>query len=380
MAATAGSDPGVWTARDRGTIEKSSKETRLMPPTDRMLEALEKVAPGTPLREGLDHVISANNGALVVIGDEPAVGRVCNGGFTVDIPFTPQRLFELSKMDGAIILDGAVRTILRANVHIVPDPSLPTSETGMRHRTAERLSQQTEALVVSISKRRAVVTLYMGREKIILQDIEVLLAKANQALQTLAGYQSRLEEVSAHLSALEFEDLVTVGDVVQVVQRTEMVLRVGREVERYIVQLGTEGRLVRMQADELLGSVDPEFTTLLRDYAPDDRPRRISAIKASLAALSSDALLDGFTVAEVLGLPTGADALDVHVRPRGYRLLGRIPMLPGPVVNRLVERFGTLNEMLTATPDALDDVDGVGSRRAKAIIEGLRRMRERARQ
>lgn len=349
-----------------------------MPPTDRMREALEKVAPGTPLREGLDHIISANNGALIIIGDEPAVGRVCNGGFTIDIPFTPQRLFELSKMDGAIILDGAVRTVLRANVHIVPDPSLPTSETGMRHRTAERVGQQTEALVVSISKRRAVVTLYLGREKIILENTEVLLAKANQALQTLAGYQSRLQEVSSHLSALEFEDLVTVGDVVQVVQRTEMVLRVAREVERYIVMLGTEGRLVRMQADELMGSVDPEFTTLLRDYAPDDRPRRISAIRASLAALSSDALLDGFTVAEVLGLPTGADALDAHVRPRGYRLLGRIPMLPGPVVNRLVERFGSLSKMLSADENALDDVDGVGARRAKAIIEGLRRMRERA--
>jgi diadenylate cyclase len=346
--------------------------------TDRMMEGLQKVAPGTPLREGLDHIISANNGALVIIGDEPAVGRVCNGGFTIDIPFTPQRMFELSKMDGAIVLDGSVRTILRANVHLVPDPVLPTSETGMRHRTAERVSRQTDALVVSISKRRAVVTLYLGGDKVILEEIEVLLAKANQALQTLAGYQARLEEVTAHLSALEFDDAVTVGDVVQVAQRTEMVLRVAREVERYILQLGTEGRLVRMQADELLRSIDPEFTTLLRDYVPDDRLRKVSAMRASLAELSSDAVLDGFTVAEVLGLPTGADALDAHVRPRGYRLLGRIPMLPGPVVSRLVERFGTFNDILAASEESLDDVDGVGSRRARAIMEGLRRMRERA--
>jgi diadenylate cyclase len=280
-------------------------------------------------------------------------------------------------MDGAMVLDGSVRTILRANVHLVPDPVLPTSETGMRHRSAERVSRQTDALVVSISKRRAVVTLYLGGDKVILQDIEALLAKANQALQTLAGYQARLVEVSTHLSSLEFDDTVTVGDVVQVVQRTEMVLRVAREVERYILQLGTEGRLVRMQADELMGSVDPEFTTLLRDYVPDDRQRRVSAIRSNLAGLSSDAVLDGFTVAEVLGLPTGADALDAHVRPRGYRLLSRIPMLPGPVVSRLVERFGTLNGILSADVDSLDDVDGVGSRRAKAIIEGLRRMRER---
>lgn len=247
----------------------------------------------------------------------------------------------------------------------------------MRHRTAERVSEQTDALVVSISKRRAVVTLYLSGDRVILEDIEVLLAKANQALQTLAGYHARLDEVSAHLSALEFDDAVTVGDVVQVVQRTEMVLRVARELERYIVQLGTEGRLVQMQADELLGSVHPEFTTLLRDYIPDDRPRRVSQIKASLAELSPDALLDGFAVAEVIGLPAGADALDAHVRPRGYRLLARIPMLPGPVVNRLVERFGSLNDVLSASEEALDDVDGVGSRRARAIIDGLRRIRDR---
>jgi diadenylate cyclase len=348
-----------------------------MEPADRMLAALEKVAPGTPLREGLDHIISANNGALVIIGDEPAVGRVCNGGFTIDIPYTAQRMFELSKMDGAIVLDGPVRTILRANVHIVPDPSLPTSETGMRHRTAERVSRQTDALVVSISKRRMVVTLYLNGDKLILQHIEVLLAKANQALQTLAGYKARLDEVSAHLSALEFDDLVTVADVVEVVQRTEMLLRIGREVERYIVQLGTEGRLVRMQADELMGSVAPDFTMLLRDYVADDRPRKISGIRARLADLSPEQLLDGFTIAEVLDLPTGADALDGHVRPRGFRLLTRIPMLPGPVVSRLVERFGSLPEVLAASDDALDEVDGIGARRARAIKDGLRRLRDR---
>ena len=344
----------------------------------RLVDALQRVAPGTPIREGLDHIISANNGALIVIGDEPAVGRVCNGGFTIDIPYTPQRLFELSKMDGAIILDGAARTILRANAHLVPDPTLVTSETGMRHRTAERVSRQTEALVVSISKRRMVVTLYLGGEKLILEDIEVLLAKANQALQTLAGYRLRLDEVTEHLSTLEFDDLVTVGDVVQVVQRTEMLLRISRLLERYVVQLGTEGALVRIQADELLGSVNADFTTLLRDYVPDgDKPRKPSAVRGQLEELTPDQLLDGIAVAEVLGLAGGPDALDGHIRPRGYRLLARIPMLPGQVVSRLVDRFGSITGVLEASDEALDGVDGVGARRAKAIKDGLKRLRER---
>jgi len=348
-----------------------------MEPEARMLAALERVAPGTPVREGLDHIISANNGALIVIGDEPAVGKVCNGGFTIDIPYSPQRMFELSKMDGAIILDGAARTILRANAHLVPDPTLFTSETGMRQRTAERVSRQTEALVVCISKRRAVVTLYQGGERLILEAIEVLLAKANQALQTLSGYRTRLDEVTEHLSALEFDDLATVGNVVLVVQRTEMLLRIARLLERYIVQLGTEGQLVRIQADELLGSVSSDFTTLLRDYVPGDRPRKMSAVRSQLSELTPEQLLDGFAVAEVLGLPTGADALDGHVRPKGYRLLARIPMLPAPVVARLVDRFGSITGVLEASDEALDDVDGVGARRAKAIREGLRRLRER---
>ncbi len=336
---------------------------------------LEKVAPGTVLREGLEYILSARSGALIVIGDEHNVMPLCNGGFALDTPFTAQALSELAKMDGAIVLDAECEVLRLANVHLVPDPSLPTSETGMRHRTAERVSRQTKALVISISQRRDAVTLYLDGHRVILEDIEVVLAKANQALQTLQRYRSRLDEVLARLTVLEFDDVATLGDLAEVVSRFEMVQRVSREVTRYISELGTEGRLVRMQAEELTANVDEDYLLLIRDYAHDSGPRKASALRTALGALLPDQLLEPLQIARVLGLPDDVGSVEDHVRPRGFRFLKRIPLLPASVVNRLVEKFRSLPELLLATEDELDDVDGVGARRARAISEGLGRMR-----
>ncbi len=345
---------------------------------EEMYSALRFVAPGTPLRQALDNVIAGRTGALIAIGDEPGVDLLSNGGFVIDAPFTPQRLFELAKMDGAILLDAEATRIRRANVHLMPDPSLPTTETGMRHRTAERVSRQTEALVVSVSQRREVVTLYRNGDRISLADIDVMLAKASQALQTLERYRTRLTEVSAHLTALEFEDLVTFGDVAVVLHRFEMLRRVGRELSRYIIELGDEGRLVRMQADELTAGAEDDFVMLVRDYMPETGPRKAAAALTRIAALTPDQLLDPGALAVALGFPQKADIDEQHVRCKGYRLLHRVPLLPVTVINRLVDRFGSLKAILAATEQQLDDVDGVGTRRAKAIRDGLRRMHERA--
>lgn len=345
---------------------------------EEMFSALQSVAPGTPLRQALDNVIAGRTGALIAIGDEAGVDSLSNGGFLIEAPFTPQRLFELAKMDGAILLDAEATRIRRANVHLMPDPSLPTSETGMRHRTAERVSRQTQALVVSVSQRREAVTLYRDGERISLADIDVVLAKASQALQTLERYRTRLTEVSAHLTALEFEDLVTFGDVAVVLQRFEMLRRVARELSRYIIELGTEGRLVRMQADELTAGADDDFLMLVRDYMPESGPRKAAASLARIAALTPEQLLDAGALATALGYAPKADIDEQLVRAKGYRLLHRVPLLPATVINRLVDRFGSLKAVLAASEQQLDDVDGVGARRAKAIRDGLRRMRERA--
>lgn len=335
---------------------------------------LKKVAPGTRLREGLDMMISARTGALIVIGDPAAVEPLCSGGFLIDMPFTPQRLFELAKMDGAIVLDEHCDRIVKANVHLVPDPSLPTTETGMRHRTAERVSRQTNSLTIAISQRRNKVNLYLNGRRLTLDDIEVLLAKASQALQTLQNYRQRLDEMLERLTLLEFEDLVTLGDVTEVLGRFEIMRRVSQAVAHYTMQLGTEGRLVSIQSDELTMGVAEQFTLVLRDYAADPSSRKVPGIKGRLSELPTERLLEPEAMAHELGLGA-AEHAEQHMRARGYRALSQIPMIPSSVITRIIERFETLPELIRATVAELDAVDGVGERRAYAISSGLARVK-----
>lgn len=340
-------------------------------------EALDLIAPGTPLREAIDSIQAARTGALLVIGDADNVEPLCDGGFAIGAPFEAERLFELSKMDGAIVLDDEVKTIRRANVHLVPDSSLPTSETGIRHRTAERMARQTNALVIAVSKRRVTVTIYRAGEKLVLEELETVLAKSNQALQTLQRYRAGLDEATSRLTSLEFEDAVTLNQVVTVVQRSVASIRVATELQRFIKELGTEGRLVRMQADELMLDVDEDYQMLLRDYVKDaPGPRKVQSMRTQLYELPQEHFLDGTAIASQLGYASTADVLESHVRPRGYRVLNKIPLLPGTVVNRMVERYGDLLSVVRADESDLDEVDGVGERRARAIKEGLRRIRE----
>ena len=371
------SGAGRWQNQDTGDGSETGVLVIDQRTRELLREEMRKVAPGTRLREGLDMILAAGTGALIVIGDEASVTALCNGGFTIDTPFTPQRLFELAKMDGAILLDHDVEHIIRANVHLVPDSTLPTSETGMRHRTAERVSRQTNALVVSVSQRREVVNLYLRGRRLTIEDTVVVLAKANQALQTLQNYRARLGEVLERLTHLEFDDLVTLGDVAEAIGRFEMVRRVAREVSRFINQLGTEGRLVQMQADELTAGVDDQFQLLIRDYAGDATLRNATNVLGRLGELPLERLLEADAVAFELGL-TASDRAEQHLRSRGYRVLAQIPALPSTVVGRIVERFGTLPAMVRASADDLDEVDGVGTRRARSIANGLARIRAHA--
>jgi diadenylate cyclase len=342
----------------------------------RMVRALEMVAPGTALREGMDNILHARSGGLIVIGDPEELAFLLSGGVKLDIDYTPTLLYQLAKMDGAIVLGANATKIVHANVQLTPDPTILTFETGTRHRTAERVAKQTDALVVAISERRQVVSLYVEKIKYILEDIPVVLAKANQALATLDKYRSRLDQVSTRLTALEFEGGATLHDVLTVVQRAELVTRMAVEIERYIVELGTEGRLIEMQLDETMVGVAADKTALVHDYLVEDSDHSFATALSQLVRLSHQDLLDFGRLAELLGHDRKLNTLDYPVSPRGFRILGRIPRLPKMVVQRIVGEFGGLEELLAANDGELSTVDGVGEIRAKDIREGLRRQQE----
>ncbi len=345
---------------------------------DERRRALAAVAPGTALRDGLERILRGSTGALIVLGFDQAVADLCSGGFELNAEFSATRLRELAKMDGAIVLDGAAGAIVRAAVQLVPDPGIPTDEAGTRHRTAERVSRQTGHTVISVSKSMRIIALFIDGARFVLEDPAAILSHANQALATLERYRRRLDEVSGALSGLELEDLATVRDVTAVAQRLEMVRRIAGEIEGYMVELGTDGRLLALHLDELVAGTGQERVLLAQDYVPaqlQDRAGGAAAGLARLESLSLDELLDVASVAEVLGLG-GSDALDDVVSPHGYRLLARIPRIPMPVVDSLIEHFGGLQKLLAAGVDELNQVDGVGAAHARSVREGLSRLAE----
>jgi diadenylate cyclase len=359
-----------------GPVPPSSAQQGHQGRDERRRAALAALAPGTALRDGLERILRGNTGALIVLGDGPAVDEVCTGGFELRVAFSATRLRELAKMDGAIVLDGNADYIVRAAVHLVPDPALPTGESGTRHRTAERVARHTGCPVVSVSKSMRIIGLYLDGGRYVLEGSAAILSRANQALATLERYKLRLDEVSRLLTAHEIEDVATVRDVTAVAQRLEMVRRIAGEIEGYQVELGTDGRLLALQFDELIAGSGFERQLIVQDYLPDAHtPNQVGAVLAELGELSPEELLDAGRVAAVLGLG-GAGMLDEPVEPRGYRLLARVPRLPEPVAHRLVSHFGGLHKLLAASVTELQDVPGVAEPEARRAREGLSRLAE----
>lgn len=336
---------------------------------------LKMLAPGSIFRIGVENILQANTGGLVVVGDSPPLMNLVSGGFYIDCKYSPARLYELAKMDGAIIMNSDASRILIANAQLDPDPQLPSNETGIRHRTAQRVALQTRELVVAISQRRKVVTLYQGNITFRLRDIEPILIKANQALQTLEKYRNVLFKELQRLGGLEFEDMVTVSEVCEVLKRAIRVLNIAKEIENYIAELGIEGRLVKMQLDEMTANVEEEALYIIQDYAKnlDRTPREI--MDNLLKAFEED-ISDSLFISRNLALGTASSHMEQPISPRGYRMLQKLPRLPVSVIDNLMGRFALLSDVLKASIAELDDVEGIGEVRAKYIKNGLKRMQE----
>ena len=345
---------------------------------DPIAEILKKIAPGTPIREGLDNILKARTGALLLITDkQEVIDEIVDGGFNINEDYTSSKLYELAKMDGAIILSGDMKKILFANAQLIPSYQIPTVETGTRHRTAERTAKQTGELVISISQRRSIITIFKGNDRYILENTEAVLNKANQAIQTLEKYKKVFDNKLNILNEYEFNDIVTLENVIVAIQRAEMVMKIVEEIQRQIYELGDDGRLVKMQLEELIGGLEKEEELIIKDYiVPTKKKRTVEKIIESLEELSYEDLSKETVIAKLLGYGNFDNYDEVAVYTKGYRILNKIPRMPSNIVENLVDSFKSFQHILAADIESLDEVDGIGEVRARTIKQSLKRMQE----
>ena len=342
---------------------------------DPIAEILKKIAPGTPIRDGLDNILKARTGALLLITDkQEVIEEVVDGGFSINEDYTSSKLYELAKMDGAIVLSGDMKKILFANAQLIPSYQIQTVETGTRHRTAERTAKQTGELVISISQRRNIITVFKENYRYILEDTETVLNKANQAIQTLEKYRKVYDSKLSILNEYEFNDIVTLDNVLTVIQRAEMVMRIVDEIQKNIYELGNDGRLVSMQLEELIGGLEKEELLLIKDYSVKDT--KAEEIIEQLSKLDYEELMNLPAIAKNLGYETFENFEELAVYPKGYRILSKIPRMPSSIVENLVKSFKSFQHILVAEINDLDKVEGIGDVRAKAIKQTLKKMQE----
>ena len=333
---------------------------------------LKIVSPVTNLREGLENILRAKTGGLIVLSDNEEVMKLVDGGFYINSEYSPAYIYELAKMDGAIVLSEDVKTILLANAQLIPDYSISTSETGTRHRTAERVAKQTGAIVISISQRRNIITVYRGEQKYVVEEISKIFTKANQALQTLEKYKSVLDQAILNLNSFEFKDMVTIYEVALVVQKIEMVMRIITVIEKYVIELGEEGTLVRMQLEELMGTTKKDRMMIYMDYKKDNV--ELKDIQRKMKGLTDDELLDLVKVSKILGYSGITESMDMEIRPKGYRILNKIHRLPTGIIENIINYFDDFKSIQAASIEDLDEVEGIGEIRATYIKNGLIKM------
>ena len=334
-------------------------------------EILKLIAPGTPIRDGLENILRAKTGALLLITDNTdVIKELVDGGFAINEEYSSSKLYELAKMDGAIVLSGDLKRILFANAQLIPSREIETRETGTRHRTAERTAKQTGELVISISQRRNIITIFKGNNRYILEDTDVVLNKANQGVQTLERYKKVFDSKLSILNEYEFNDIVTLENVIVAIQRAEMVMRIVEDIQSQIYELGNDGRLVKMQLEELIGGVEKEELLIIKDYiAVTKKKKTPETAMEELSEVPYEDLTKETTIAKLLGYENFDNYDEVGVYTRGYRILSKIPRMPSNIVENLVSSYKSFQHILAA------DIE-IGEVRARTIKQSLRRMQE----
>jgi len=341
---------------------------------DAYREAVLMISPGTRIREAISAILQSRNGALLCIGDPKRLAELSEGGVKVDSPCTPQLLYELSKMDGAIILTKDAKRIAYANRFLKPDTSIPSDETGTRHRAAERIARQAKCVVIAVSERRSSVTLYVHNYKHTMDNIPTLLNKATQAIQTLEKYIIVLNQTMQELTAREFQDMVTIFDVCKAIQRYEMVVRIAKEIEPYLLELGTEGRLIALQLQELIIPVE-EAELIIRDYYREKPGLTYEQVREKVGEITQSELLNLGSISQALGYGPNLRSVDTYLTPRGYRVLTMTHRLTPQIVENLVQRFGSLQQITRAPKEELVAVEGVGEVLAERVRVSLNLLR-----
>lgn len=349
-------------------MEENKKE-------DIQADILKLIAPGTEIRLGLENILKAKTGALIVVSDAKEVLDLVDGGFNINQDYTASRLYELAKMDGAIVLSEDLKKILYANAQLIPSPNIITNETGTRHRTAERTAKQTGKLVISISQRRNIITVFKGNFRYVIEDTSKVITKANQALQTLEKYKKVFDSKLNMLNEYEFNDIVTLDNVITCIQRAEMVQKIAEEVKKSIYELGEDGRLIKMQLEELMGDFEQEELLMIKDYIVTKKKDENKVLN-SIRALDAEGLIESSKIANLLGYGNFETYEEVAVYTKGYRILNKIPRVPSNIVSNMIKTFKSFQHILVADIEKLDEVEGIGEIRARTIKQSLKRMQE----
>lgn len=309
------------------------------------LDILKKLSPGSGLREGLDDILNGGMGALIAVSNSNS-SNIFEGGFKVNCKFSPKRLAELAKMDGAIIVSNDFKKILFANTLLVPDRSFDTSETGTRHQAAERTAKQIKGLVIAVSERRKVITAYYANARYVLQNTEDLLRRATETLRILEKQREVFDELLTNLNILEVTNLVSIADISTILQRIEMIRKMADIINEYIVELGKDGIIVRMRMREVAKGIEKEKDLIIMDYIAE--PEKV---RNFFDNLSFEGLLDSENIARLLfGEPS-----EIRITPKGYRILSKTSLSDNEL-NNLIVNFKNFDGILNADTEELKSI------------------------